>query len=461
MLAAMKLHSLVLGAGLALGFLTSASAALANGRYPTAGQIAIDPADPAHIVIRATYGIVTTSDGGAHWSWICENALGYNGFEDPMMAITKDGSVLAGLFVGLNVTHDRGCQWDLAGQGLEKRYVVDLSTERADPAKSVLIISNGMGKDVFLTQLWESSDNAKTWTQAGVNLSSSFLARTVDSAPSDPSRIYVSGRFGSPEYTGALQRSKDRGKTWESLPIPNSNDLNLPYIAAIDPKDPNIVYVRLDGDPKDSLQISKNGGDTWTEALVTPESLLGFALSPDGATIAIGTDVPGTDKSGLWTAPTSTLAFTKVSALSIRCLTWTEQGLFACTDQYRDGFAAGLSTDGGKTFSPLLNLQTLCGPLACDGATSTGKVCPDLWGLTQITIQACKGDAGPGGGSGNGSGNGSGSSGSASSGSASGGSGQSSGGCSCSAPGEARASVLGGLFALALSVLLGSRMKRS
>lgn len=457
MLAAMKLHSLAVGAALALGVLTSASAARANGRYPAAGQIAIDPGDPSHIVIRTTYGLVTSSDGGAHWSWICENAIGSNSFEDPMMAITKDGSVLAGLFEGLNVTHDRGCQWDFAGQGLAMRFVVDLSTERADPARSVLVISNGMGKDVFLTQFWESSDNAKTWTQAGVDLPNTFLAQTVDTAPSDPQRVYVSGRYGSPEYLGAIQRSKDRGKTWQSLSIPGSDSTRLPYIAAIDPKDPNLVYVRLDGDPKDSLQISKNGGDTWTEAIVSPDSLLGFALSPDGATIAIGTDVAGTDQGGLWTAPTSTLAFTKVSALGIRCLTWTDQGLFACTDQYRDGFAAGLSTDGGKTFSPLLNLQTLCGPLACDPASSTGKICPDLWSLTQLTIQACKADAAPDGGSGDGS---SSSAMPIKTSTSSSGGGQSAGGCSCSAPGEARASVLGGLFALGLSVLLGSRMKR-
>src|SRR5207249_3345481 len=99
----MMCRSLALGAAAALSLL--AAPALGNGRFPAAGQIVVDPADPSSIVIRATYGTLTTRDGGKSWSWICEASVGYSGSEDPMMGITKDGSMLAGTFQGLSVTH--------------------------------------------------------------------------------------------------------------------------------------------------------------------------------------------------------------------------------------------------------------------------------------------------------------------------------------------------------------------
>src|SRR6185436_11295825 len=97
-----------------------------------------------------------------------------------------------------------------------------------------------------------------------------------------------------------------------------------------------------------------------------------------------------------------------------------------CADQPTEGFAAGVSTDGGKTFSPLLDLRKLCEPLACDYPTEpVEKNCPLLWGATKLSIVACE-DEGAASSTSSGS----------SSSSSGGGGGTSSGGCSCSAPGE-------------------------
>src|SRR5262245_37707256 len=77
--------------------------ALANGRFPAAGQVGIDPGDARHVVLRTTYGLIQTTDSGSSWRWICEQAIGYGGTEDPAMAVTGDGTVLAGTFMGLSV----------------------------------------------------------------------------------------------------------------------------------------------------------------------------------------------------------------------------------------------------------------------------------------------------------------------------------------------------------------------
>ncbi|MEP7122651.1 MAG: hypothetical protein ABJE95_17135 [Byssovorax sp.] len=387
----MKLIPLGSAAALVLAASLVGVPALANGRFPAAGQIAVDPSDPDHLVVRTTYGLTVTNDHGAHWSWVCEAAVGYSGTEDPMMAITADGSLIAGIFEGLSASHDQGCQWDFAAGGLKDRYVIDLATETQDPKNAILAISNSVGGSMFLTEVWETKDNAATWTVAGVDMPADFLGLTLDAAPSDRNRIYVSGRYGKPEYAGALERTSDRGATWQKLPIPGSNDQALPYIGGIDPKNPDVVYVRLDALKTDRLVVTKDGGVSWTDAFTSTGNLLGFAISPDGATVAVGGDTDG-----IWTAPASTLAFTQVSKIGAKCLTWTSAGLYACADEFVDGFAVGLSKNQGATFTPVMHLQVNCGPLTCGATTSNGSKCPDAWGATKLTIggATCEGAGG-------------------------------------------------------------------
>jgi MYXO-CTERM domain-containing protein len=372
----------------ALAVLAVPAVASANGRFPAAGQIALDPADPNTLLVRATYGLLVTHDHGQRWSWICEGSVGYGNIEDPMMAYTADGTLIAGVFEGLAVSHDSGCQFDFLAGGLDKKYVIDLSTERADPSKGVLIISNSSGQNdagmgTFLTQLWETSDNAKTWTQAGVSLPDLFLGLTVDAAPSDRNRVYLSGRYGPPDYAGALERSDDRGATWQDLPIPGTDSTHLPYIGGIDPTNPDVVYVRIDSDPSDQLVVTRDGGHTWSQVFSSVGNLSGFAVSPDGSTLALGGE-----KDGVWMATTNTLQFTRVSNVGVRCLTWSLSGLYACADEFVDKFTVGVSVDRGASWTPLMHLSNLCGPLACGAGSSTGKVCPPLWSTIKATINA-------------------------------------------------------------------------
>lgn len=384
--------------------LLTAGAAHANGRYPAAGLIALDPSDPQHIVVRATYGLLSTMDGGQSWKWTCEQSVGFSDNEDPMVMITANGTLLAGVFKGLSVSTDRACSWSLVGGELTDRYVVDLSTEKFAPENAVAILSNGIGGGKFNTQVYETSDNGATWTQAGVDLPEDFLGLTIDAAPSDPSRLYATGRFGAPDYVGVVQRSPDRGQTWETWPIQGADDKHPPYLSAVDPVDPDVLYVRLDGAETDQLVISKNGGETWTTAFEGTGGLFGFALSPDGAKVAVGGD-----KDGLWIAPTDTLAFTKVSELKVKCLLWDKDTLYACADQFKDGFHIGLSKDEGKTFTSFEQLHEVC-PLECPASSTTGELCPVRWGAVALTIDAkgCEDpDAGTGG-SGAGSSSGSG-----------------------------------------------------
>ncbi len=380
--------------------------ALANGRYPASGQIAVAPGDPKTVLVRATYGLILSLDGGKAWGWICEPAVGYSGVEDPVMSFTQNGTLLAGIFEGLAEGTPDGCQWGFFPP-LNNKYVIDLSVDKVDATRALLIISNGSGVDdagstTFLTQLWQTSDNGATWAQAGTSLDPELLGLTVDAAPSNPMRVYLSGRKGPPDYPGVLVRTDDRGATWQTLAIPGSDDTHLPYIGAVDPQDPDIVYVRIDSDPADTLMVTKDGGVTWSTVFTASGKLNGFALSPDGSTVALGTpglpqpSGPSTNP-GVWTAPAGTLQFTRQSKVGALCLTWTPAGLYACGNEFTDGFTAGLSTDQGKTFQPLMHLSGIC-PLTCSEPDSgVTQQCPAYWPATAFTISATCGLGGAGG----------------------------------------------------------------
>ena len=376
--------------GAALAYLAAPAVASANGRFPAAGQIALDPADPGVLLVRATYGLLLTRDRGTDWSWICEDTVGYGGSEDPMMSFTADGSILAATLEGLSVSRDTGCDWGFVGGGLAGFYVIDLAMEKSDPSKGVLLVADDAGREAgtasYVMQLWETGDAGATWMQVGANLPASFFGLTVETAPSDRNRVYASGSLGPPGYParpGLIERSDDRGATWQPMFIPGSDFANLPYVAAVDPQNPDVLYVRLDGNSTNQLVVSRDGGTTWTKVFETSapvqgatSPLLGFALSPDGSMVALGGP-----NDGLWTAPASTLAFTRASPMSALCLTWSTAGLYGCGDELADGFTAGLSTDQGKTWTPLLQRAGLCGPLVCAADSGVTTQCTGLWPL--------------------------------------------------------------------------------
>jgi MYXO-CTERM domain-containing protein len=463
----------LLGLGAALAYLAAPAPASANGRVPAAGLFALDPADPGVLLVRATYGVLLTRDGGAHWSWICEDTVGYGPSEDPMMAFTADGSILASTVEGLGVSRDTGCDWAFAAGGLSGEDVVDLSMEKADPSKGVLLVADHAGPETgaaaYTMQLWETSDSGTSWAQAGVDLPASFFGLTVDAAPSDDHRVYASGTLGPPAYParpGLIERSDDRGRTWQPMFIPGTDDTNRPYIGAVDPRDPDVLYVRIDGGGQDRLVVSRDGGATWTQVFETSvpvrgatSPMLGLALSPDGSTVALGGP-----NDGLWTAPASTLVFTRASSMSALCLTWSAAGLYGCADENTDGFTAGVSTDQGKTWTPLLHRGGLCGPLACAEGSGVSMQCTSLWPLNAGAYGDPSCDGLPGSGTpteagANGGGDGGGETGAASGGGGSGGSGGGRG-CACGLAGGGTAGITGVAIGLMGAGALATRRRR-
>jgi hypothetical protein len=269
-------------------------------------------------------------------------------------------------------------------------FVADVSVQKGHTALAIALRQGSAGS---ADTVWLSKDSGTTWVQAGVDLPIEFRGTTLDVAPSDAARIYVSGtRSSAGVLRGAVARSKDGGSSWEVIELPAPFNIAIPYLGAVDPKDASVIYARLDSAPGKVL-VSKDGGDSWVKALELPGFLKAFALSPDGATV-----LAGGPSDGLWRASTDALSFKKVSSIPATCLAWEGERVYACSNQ----FLVSRSIDQGTSFSPLLSLPCVRGPLGCDPATSVGAVCPAMWGpiADQIGAQYCSAsmgteDAGP------------------------------------------------------------------
>jgi photosystem II stability/assembly factor-like uncharacterized protein len=384
----------LLAAGLVWG--GAAREAAAHGRFPAAGSVAEDPSNRQRIWVRATYGILVTDNGGERWSWVCPEAVGFDANrEDPAVVISGDGSIIAGTFEGLTVSPD-GCRWLAAGGELADRFFVDVQME-ADPAALVSLSSNGIAADTFEVNLWSTADNGASWAHLGAAPPVDFLALTMGVSAANPDRIYLSGRDGmSGAYSAVLQRSDDRGMTWTRVTLPEGDSADgsvIAYMGGVHPGDADRAYVGLATTVEQAitrfvLLATADAGATWTNVYERPHGVAGFALSPDGNYVAIGSETDG-----LWTASSDTLMFEKTSDVHVRCLTWAAGGLYACTDEFKDGYSLGVSQDRGQTFEQIMHLSSPCGPLDCPADSEVGSECPARWPAEQAELGAKDCDA--------------------------------------------------------------------
>lgn|GEM_PF-3014184 len=355
------------------------------------------------MVLAATYGLLVTQDRGQSWFHVCEAAFADPGQQtDPVVALTSDGGLLTSTFNALQRSSTGVCDFARHLGGNPSQAVPDFTVDATGAVIAVLITTaNGKTSN----QLQESQDDGQTFHALGPPLPDSLrLVATVDVAPSDPNRIYLSG--WGPNNAGVLLRSDDRGESYTAKPLATDaeND-EVPFIAAVDPTNADALYVRTDlwkFDPdfglptaSDALLYSNDGGETFSELIRHGGKLFGFALSPDGQELLVGYGDPvegggrvvDADALGIYRAQAGTDGFQKVLDGPVSCLTWSPEGVYACTGQAQRGFALGfaapddLKANVSATLTPLLSLLDVHGPLDCPACTS-GARCGEYWRST-------------------------------------------------------------------------------
>ena len=360
----------LVGAGLFAGLVGAARFAHANGALPSVDQLLVDPTSPDHLYLRATFGLLRSFDSGQSWDWLCEGGMGYVDLQPPM-AVLPGGTVLLAIPEGVSRGDPSGCDFQRAG-GIDAN-VIDLARIAAEPGSAVAVSISGT-----VSQLWRTDDDGRSFAALGEPIEG-LIATTVDVAPSNPKVIYLSGLANT---QGVLLRSSDGGKTFERFAVPNTTTGRRPYIAAVNPSDAGTVYVRLVG-VNVSLEVTRDGGRSFSTVLQTTTAVQGFALSPDGKTVLASN---GYD--GMFRASTDDYVFEKIACGGRACLNWSDAGLFGCGDDGLDGYVVGRSDDDGATFARVIDLGCVNGPPACADGTSVGAACPAAWPLVEQQIGA-------------------------------------------------------------------------
>ena len=341
--------------------------ARANGRYPIANQLVISPSNPAHLVLRTTFGLVLSVDQGKSFSWVCEKAAGFVNNEDPPLEVSGDDSIFVASSQALSISHDGGCAWQ---KSLEELTIVDADVDQSQPQRAVAVASLYLDGGTR-SGLEQTTDNGRTWHSLGTDFEG--LPATVALAPSDPQRIYASGTATNDALTPLISTSADNGAHWQSYPL-ELEQITVPFLAAVDPQHPELVYVRAPTAlGHDVLVVSKDYGARFTLIFTAKGGLYGFALSPDGTQVAVGGP-----NDPLSIASTADFVFAPVNDVQPLCLKWGGDGLYACADEAKSGFSLALSTDSGAHFSarfhkPELTLK------ACPVTLDTGLYCPQAW----------------------------------------------------------------------------------
>lgn len=158
-----------------------------------------------------------------------------------------------------------------------------LAVDPADPARLYLATHHGfylVGADGKATRLSEVQD---------------FMGFTPH--PTDPSVLYASGHPSNGGNLGFLM-SADGGATWTQV----SPGLNGPvdfHQMDVSPANPNVIYGVYGG-----IQVSRDGGKTWSMAGASPDGLISLAASarsPDRVYAATETGLlHSEDAGGTW-----------------------------------------------------------------------------------------------------------------------------------------------------------------
>jgi hypothetical protein len=363
------------------------SSARANGRLPGATGLAIHPSDERQLLLGLTYGLALTRDGGASWNWMCEEQIEGNGGDvDPSIVVTSDGTlvVLSLTNGGVLLSRNDGCSFERALGPLQGNRGIDLTLDPSRPGRVLALLSTivevaDAGYPRFRNLLAHSLDHGRSW-QVLAELPDDLSAETVEVAPSNAQRIYISGTSNEDPLEGIVERSDDGGVTWTRSTVRLPRGSGSLFLSGIHPTDPDRLWFRVPGRGDiygvlpARLWLTVDGGLTFQPVADTAHGMLGFAVAPSGDRIAFGGPLDG-----LFVAPAdASEAPSKVSDLRVGCLRWRESGLYVCAGEPVDPYSLGHAVEPTEGFSPLWHRADTCRG-ACTADATLELKCQQPW----------------------------------------------------------------------------------
>jgi hypothetical protein len=365
---------LVRGLRLALGVacaLSLPALARADGAFADSKMILLPRSQPQRIIASSDLaGLLVSDDAGATWSWICEAEIGHFAglFQ---LGPAPDETLFAITQLGLARSSDTGCTWQRIGGAAQRAG--DTFPDANDQQRVFMVAQlapSDWDDPVRPDVLVASDDGGKTFGEP-LYMTTAASITGVEVARSDPERVYLTLSGFDPAHP-YIARSNDGGASWykTDLFVQLGQRPLVLRIVAVDPQDPDTIYVRMSNGSKDALAITRDGGSTIHIAYELDDRMSAFLLRSDGAVIvasAGGTSFISRD--GASFEPWS-------DALHMQALAERDGTLYAVANNRLDGVVIASSDDAGSSWRPRLTFDQLRGPLACGDVPAT---CSASW----------------------------------------------------------------------------------
>jgi hypothetical protein len=364
----------------------AAMTASANGRFPQAQHLVAGPGVRDDLVlVRATFGLLLSDDGGQRFRFLCEDAWEFLDGFDPAVIVGSRGSMLVGLQNGLTRSRD-GCA-PSRDVDLDGHYVSDLA---ANPAGTV-VIAAAIPPGARRSRVARSVNGGERFEVLPFVFDDAELT-TVEVGDPEGATLYASGAVGDGRAP-ALWRSDDGGLHWTRSAARFTAGEEL-FIAGVHPTRPRVLWVRAsrEGDAGlggTTLLRSDDGGESFSEVGQTRGPMRGFAMRGDGEALWIGGPSDGllrSDRGG---------PFRAISDERVECLRWHANTLWAC-GTFAPGAVMLWRARGDEALAPALRWAEVEPPPVqrCAPGTVLREVCPQRWQVVRAVIAPTRPDAG-------------------------------------------------------------------
>lgn len=180
-----------------------------------------------------------------------------------------------------------------------------------------------------------STDGGRSWKQIAAGANGPVDFHQMDASPADPNVLYGA-------YAGQLQVSRDGGESWSIVAPAPPKLIDLAASAS----DPGVLYAATE----EGLRISRDGGQSWEPAHVLKRPATMVEVTPKGIAYAfmVGTGLLRASEPGLGWAVLSA-DFGEDYVMHLAANPDDPEKLYAAT--YKGKVL--VSADGGENWSPL------------------------------------------------------------------------------------------------------------
>jgi photosystem II stability/assembly factor-like uncharacterized protein len=231
-------------------------------------SVAFDPVQQDTLFAGSRPGALFRSrDGGQHWEQLqahfaeeCPNVR-FPRVLSLAVDPTNHQVVWAGAEVdGVRRSLDGGETWETTGAAMTPGKI---GRQLNNPDIHGILVSGASPTTVFVStprEIFASTDAGENWQPLGVQQHFPFpYCRSLALKADDPNVLFVANGDTAAGETGSVQRSKDRGQTWETLPLPVVPNTPI-WTFAMHPADADLM---LTCSHYGQVFVSDDAGDTW------------------------------------------------------------------------------------------------------------------------------------------------------------------------------------------------------